>query len=46
MFSFLTPIFGVLAGVLLLGEPLTPAFLLAALLVGAGLVLVNLKGDA
>ena len=46
VFSFLTPIFGVLAGVLLLGEPLTPAFLLAALLVGAGLVLVNLKGDA
>jgi drug/metabolite transporter (DMT)-like permease len=43
VFSFLTPIFGVLAGVLLLGEPLTPAFLLAAALVGAGLVLVNLK---
>ena len=45
----LTPLQGaglVLAGVLLLGEPLTPAFLLAALLVGAGLVLVNLKGDA
>ena len=44
VFSFLTPIFGVLAGVLLLGEPLTAAFLVAALLVGAGLVLVNLKG--
>jgi len=43
VFSFLTPIFGVLAGVLLLGEPLTATFLLAALLVGAGLVLVNLK---
>jgi drug/metabolite transporter (DMT)-like permease len=43
VFSFLTPIFGVLAGVLLLGEPLTGTFLLAALLVGAGLVLVNLR---
>jgi len=43
VFSFLTPIFGVLAGVLLLGEPLTAVFLLAAALVGAGLVLVNLK---
>jgi drug/metabolite transporter (DMT)-like permease len=44
VFSFLTPIFGVMAGVLLLGEPLTAAFFAAALLVGVGLVLVNLKG--
>ncbi|HEY6966171.1 MAG TPA: DMT family transporter [Burkholderiales bacterium] len=44
VFSFLTPIFGVAAGALLLGEPITLAFLGAALLVGAGLVLVNLKG--
>jgi len=43
VFTFLTPIFGVLAGVLLLGEPITAVFLAAALLVGAGLVLVNLK---
>ena len=43
VFSFLTPVFGVLAGALVLGEPLTVAFLLAAVLVGAGLVLVNLK---
>ena len=43
VFTFLTPIFGVMAGVLLLGEPLTATFLAAALLVGAGLVLVNLK---
>lgn len=43
VFSFLTPIFGVMAGVLLLGEPLTATFLAAALLVGAGLVLVNLR---
>jgi drug/metabolite transporter (DMT)-like permease len=40
-FTFLTPIFGVVAGHLVLGEPLTPAFALAAVLVVAGLVLVN-----
>jgi drug/metabolite transporter (DMT)-like permease len=41
VFSFMTPLFGVLAGVLVLGEPLTPVFVGAALLVGAGIVLVN-----
>ena len=41
--SFLTPLFGVLCGVLFLGEPLTVYFVLAALLVGAGIVLVNLR---
>jgi len=41
VFSFMTPLFGVLAGVAILGEPLTPSFLGAALLVGAGIVLVN-----
>jgi len=40
-FTFLTPLFGVLAGHLVLGEPLTPAFVVAVLLVAAGLVLVN-----
>jgi len=40
-FTFLTPLFGVAAGNLVLGEPLTPAFALAVLLVAAGLVLVN-----
>ncbi len=40
-FTFLTPLFGVAAGHFVLGEPLTPAFLLAAALVAAGLVLVN-----
>jgi drug/metabolite transporter (DMT)-like permease len=40
-FTFLTPIFGVVAGHLVLGEPLTPAFALAAVLVVAGLMLVN-----
>lgn len=41
VFSFLTPLFGVLFGVLILSEPLTPSFGGAALLVGAGIVLVN-----
>ncbi len=40
-FSFLTPLFGVAAGHLVLGEPLTPAFAAAVILVAAGLVLVN-----
>jgi drug/metabolite transporter (DMT)-like permease len=41
-FSFLTPLFGVASGVLVLGETITPAFLVAALLVGAGIALVSL----
>jgi drug/metabolite transporter (DMT)-like permease len=41
--SFLTPLFGVLCGVLFLSEPLSATFALAALLVGAGIVLVNLE---
>ena len=40
-FTFLTPLFGVAAGHLVLGEPMTPAFALAVALVAAGLVLVN-----
>jgi drug/metabolite transporter (DMT)-like permease len=40
-FTFLTPLFGVAAGHLMLGEPLTPAFAAAVALVAAGLVLVN-----
>lgn len=43
VFSFLTPLFGVLGGVLLLGEPMTASFATAAALVGAGILLVNLK---
>lgn len=39
--SFLTPLFGVLAGVIVLDEPLTPLFAAAAALVAAGIVLVN-----
>jgi len=41
--SFLTPLFGVLSGVLFLSESLTLRFVLAALLIGAGIVLVNLR---
>lgn len=40
----LTPLFGVAFGVILLGERVTPAFLLAALLVAAGIALVNWSG--
>jgi drug/metabolite transporter (DMT)-like permease len=40
-FTFLTPIFGVAAGYLVLNEPLTPAFALAVTFVTVGLVLVN-----
>jgi drug/metabolite transporter (DMT)-like permease len=43
-FTFLTPLFGVAAGHLVLGEPITPAFAAAAALVAAGLVLVNRRG--
>jgi drug/metabolite transporter (DMT)-like permease len=41
--SFLTPMFGVLCGVVFLSEPLTGTFAIAALLVAAGIVLVNLR---
>jgi hypothetical protein len=41
VFAFLTPLFGVLAGVAILGEPLRPAFLGAVLMVGGGIYLVN-----
>ena len=40
-FTFITPLCGVAAGHLVLGEPLTPAFALAVGLVAAGLILVN-----
>lgn len=44
VFSFLTPLFGVAFGVMLLGERLSIAFGLAALLVVTGIVLVNAPG--
>ena len=40
-FTFLTPLFGVAAGHLVLGEPLTPAFAAAVALVAGGLIFVN-----
>ncbi len=40
-FTFLTPLFGVAAGYLVLNEPMTLAFAAAVVLVAAGLVLVN-----
>jgi drug/metabolite transporter (DMT)-like permease len=40
-FTFLSPLFGVAAGHLVLNDPLTPAFVVAVALVAAGLVLVN-----
>lgn len=40
-FTFITPLIGVLAGYLIMGDELTPVFGLAALLVTAGLYLVN-----
>ncbi len=43
VFSFLAPLFGVLFGVLLLGERLSASFAVAALLVGAGIGLVNVR---
>jgi drug/metabolite transporter (DMT)-like permease len=43
-FTFLTPLFGVGAGWLVLNEPMTPGFAAAVTLVAAGLVLVNRKG--
>jgi drug/metabolite transporter (DMT)-like permease len=41
VFTFLTPLFGIAAGHFILGDPLTPAFALAAVMVAGGLVLVN-----
>jgi len=43
VFSFLSPMFGVTFGVLLLGERLSSSFVLAAVLVAAGIALVNLR---
>jgi len=41
--SFLTPMWGVLCGVVFLREPLSGYFAFAAILVAAGIVLVNLR---
>jgi drug/metabolite transporter (DMT)-like permease len=44
VFSFLTPLFGVTFGVLLLGESFSLRFLMAAALVLTGIALVNAPG--
>ncbi|MBK9516763.1 MAG: DMT family transporter [Anaeromyxobacter sp.] len=44
VFSFMTPLFGVTFGVLLLGEPLSGAFLVGAALVLLGITLVSGAG--
>jgi drug/metabolite transporter (DMT)-like permease len=41
--SFLTPLFGMLSGVVFLSEPLSAYFAGAALLIAAGIALVNLR---
>jgi drug/metabolite transporter (DMT)-like permease len=45
-FTFLTPLFGVLAGGFLLNEPMTSMLMLALVLVGSGIYLVNRSGAA
>ena len=40
-FTLLTPVFGLLLGALLLGEPITPRLVVALAAVAAGIVLVN-----
>src|SRR5690349_24555946 len=45
-FSFLTPLFGVAFGGLLLGEPVGPVLLLAVALIAAGIYLVNRPSPA
>eukprot|EP01036_Dinobryon_divergens_P043941 gene43941-58578_t len=41
VFSFMTPLFGILLGSMLLGEPLEARFLQGAVLVVAGIVVVS-----
>lgn len=43
VFSFLTPLFGVAFGVLLLDDPLDPRFVAGALLVMSGVIMVNIR---
>jgi drug/metabolite transporter (DMT)-like permease len=43
VFSFATPLFGILFAVLLRGDPLSPWLFLAGVAVAAGIVLVNLE---
>jgi drug/metabolite transporter (DMT)-like permease len=43
VFGFLTPLFGVMMGAVVLAEPLRPAFLGALAMVGVGIALVNAR---
>ena len=43
VFAFLTPLFGVIAGVVVLSEPITSAFIGAVAMVGAGIYMVNVR---
>ena len=43
VFAFMTPLFGVLFGIVLLGEHVSALFAVAAVMVGAGIALVNRK---
>jgi drug/metabolite transporter (DMT)-like permease len=43
VFGFLTPLFGVMMGAVVLSEPLRPVFLGALAMVGAGIYLVNAR---
>jgi drug/metabolite transporter (DMT)-like permease len=43
VFSFATPLFGVAFGHLVLNEPISAGFLVAALMLGAGIALVNVR---
>jgi len=43
VFSFLTPLFGVAAGVILMHDPISSRFALGAILVCGGIVLVNFR---
>ncbi len=45
-FTLLTPVFGLLCGVLLLGEPLTPRLVVAVLAVSLGIALVSVVRPA
>jgi len=40
-FSLLAPVFGVFSGWLIFDDPLTPGFVVALLLVGSGIFLIN-----
>lgn len=46
VFSFLTPLFGILFGVVILNEPLERAFIIGTSMVMLGVLIVSLSGRA